>query len=50
MPQGGAGGQKLRHLKKNKKCYTAFSFMLTPTKDIRSDIGHSYDPAFHVMR
>ena len=39
MPRGGAGGQSLGHL---KKCKAAFSFMLTPFKDIMSDISHPY--------
>ena len=39
---------KSRTLKKNDN--TAFCFMLTPPEDIRSDISHPYDPAFHVMR
>ena len=47
MPRGGAGGRNLGH---PKKCYTAFSFMLTPSSDIRSDISHPYDPSFRVMR
>ena len=36
MPWGGAGGKKLGHL---KMCYTAFPFMLTPSKDIISEIS-----------
>ena len=42
-PQGGAGGENQGHPKK------ASSFMITPSKDIRS-VSHPYDPAFRVMR
>ena len=32
------------------KCYTALSFILTSPKDIRTDISHTYDIDFQVMR
>ena len=47
LPWVVAGVQNLGH---SKKCYTAFSFMLTPSVDIRADISHPYESAFHVMR
>ena len=42
----GAGGQNLGHL---KKCFVAFSFMLTPSYDM-SEIRHSYDLGSCVIR
>ena len=42
MPRGGAGGQKVGHL---KKC-----FMATPFKDIMLDISHPYDMGVCVLR
>ena len=44
---GEAGYQNLGHL---KMCYSAFSFMLASSKDIRSDLSHPYDLAFCIMR
>ena len=47
MPLGGARGQNLGHL---KKCSVAFSLMLIPSNNIMSEIRHSYDLGFCVMR
>ena len=41
MPQGGAGGENLGH---PKKCYTAFSFMITLLKTLGQSVIHMTQP------
>ena len=47
MPRGETAGQNLGHLKKG---YSAFSFMETPSKNIRSNISVPQHVDFWVMR
>ena len=47
MPRDGTGGQNVGHL---KKCSVPFSFLLTLSKDVTSEISHPYDLGFCVMR
>ena len=49
MPAGSCSGVGLEVKNYLKKCYTAFSFMLIPSKHM-SEICHQYDLGFCVLR